>query len=109
MVSTLTGRNTTTTRNGKVSRGMAKGVTEDKARMASLERALSQSESSFGKGAIMRLDEEASNLIPAISTGARSRDLALGGRGLARAELCRGRGRAARLRGRRDAAQAGAT
>ncbi len=84
MVSTLTGRNATTNRNGKVSRGMAKVVTEEKARMASLERALSQIESSFGKGAIMRLDEEASNLIPGISTGALSLDLALGGRGLPR-------------------------
>ncbi len=84
MVSTLTGRNATTTRNGKVSRGMAKGVTDEKSRVASLERALSQIESSFGKGAIMRLDEEASNLIPAISTGALSLDLALGGRGLPR-------------------------
>ena len=73
--------------NGKGSRGMAKGPSEDKTRLAALERALSQIAKTFGKGAIMRLDEEASQAVPGISTGALSLDLALGGRGLPRGRV----------------------
>ncbi len=66
---------------------MAKAVTEDKGRLEALERALSQIEKTFGKGAIMRLDADATNLVPGISTGTISLDLALGGRGLPRGRV----------------------
>ncbi|MEE9129564.1 MAG: recombinase RecA [Phycisphaerales bacterium] len=73
--------------NGKGSRRMTNTIAEDKGRLQALERALSQIEKNFGKGAIMRLDEDAMNLIPGISTGALSLDLALGGKGLARGRV----------------------
>ena len=66
---------------------MTNTIAEDKGRLQALERALAQIEKNFGKGAIMRLDEEAMNLIPGISTGALSLDLALGGKGLARGRV----------------------
>ncbi len=66
---------------------MTNTIAEDKGRLQALERALSQIEKNFGKGAIMRLDEDAMNLIPGISTGALSLDLALGGKGLARGRV----------------------
>ena len=66
---------------------MANSTVEDKGRLQALERALSEIEKNFGKGAIMRLDEDAMNLIPGISTGALSLDLALGGKGLARGRV----------------------
>ncbi|MCH7848348.1 MAG: recombinase RecA [Planctomycetes bacterium] len=66
---------------------MSKAITEDKGRLQALEMALSQIEKNFGKGAIMRLDEDAMNLVPGISTGALSLDLALGGKGLARGRV----------------------
>ena len=69
---------------------MSKAITEDKGRLQALEMALSQIEKNFGKGAIMRLDEDAMNLIPGISTGSLSLDLALGGKGLARGERRKG-------------------
>jgi recombination protein RecA len=46
-----------------------------------------QIEKSFGKGSIMRLDEDAYLAIPGISTGALSLDLALGGRGIPRGRI----------------------
>ena len=52
-----------------------------------LDRALQQIDRSFGKGAIMRLDEEAYLAIPGISTGTLSLDLALGGRGIPRGRI----------------------
>jgi len=51
-------------------------------REQALGRALQQIERSFGKGSIMKLDDDPSNVPPGISTGAISIDLALGGRGL---------------------------
>ena len=66
---------------------MANTTVDDKGRLQALERALAQIEKNFGKGAIMRLDEDAMNLIPGISTGALSLDLALGGKGLARGRV----------------------
>ncbi|TVQ33711.1 MAG: recombinase RecA [Phycisphaeraceae bacterium] len=60
---------------------------EDKGRTQALDRAVSQIERTFGKGAIMRLDEEAHLAIPGISTGALSLDLALGGRGIPRGRV----------------------
>jgi recombination protein RecA len=52
-----------------------------------LDRALGQIEKSFGKGSIMRLDEDAYLAIPGISTGTLSLDLALGGRGIPRGRI----------------------
>lgn len=59
----------------------------DKARAQALDRTLSQIEKAFGKGSIMRLDEDAYLNIPGISTGALSLDLALGGKGIPRGRI----------------------
>ncbi|RMH30502.1 MAG: recombinase RecA [Planctomycetota bacterium] len=59
----------------------------DRARDEAVERTVSQIEKTFGKGAIMRLDAERQQPIPAISTGALSLDLALGGRGVPRGRI----------------------
>ena len=66
---------------------VSKTVTEDKARLGALERALSLIDKTFGDGAIMRLDADRRDGIPSISTGALSLDLALGGRGLPRGRV----------------------
>jgi len=60
----------------------AKTDTTGEKRRAELTRTISQIERTFGKGSIMRLDEEAYLAVPGISTGALSLDLALGGRGI---------------------------
>jgi recombination protein RecA len=60
---------------------------EDKGRSQALDRAVSQIERTFGKGAIMRLDEDAYLSIPGVSTGSLSLDLALGGRGLPKSRV----------------------
>ncbi len=52
-----------------------------------LDRTVSQIESKYGEGAIMRLGDEATKKIPCISTGALSVDLALGGGGLPRGRI----------------------
>jgi len=65
----------------------AMAVIEDKGRAQALDRAVSQIERTFGKGSIMRLDEEAFLAIPGISTGALSLDLALGGKGIPRGRI----------------------
>ncbi|MFO0962907.1 MAG: recombinase RecA [Phycisphaerales bacterium] len=52
-----------------------------------LEAALGQIEKSYGKGTIMRLDNETVPVIPSVSSGALSLDLALGGRGLPRGRI----------------------
>ena len=59
----------------------------DKAKDQALQRAVGQIEKAFGKGSIMRLDEDAYLAIPGISTGALSLDLALGGRGIPRGRI----------------------
>jgi recombination protein RecA len=66
----------------------AKSTTEDKTRQAALERTLSLIDKAYGKGAIMRLDEEATLKIAGVPTGALSLDLALGGKGLPRGRVC---------------------
>jgi recombination protein RecA len=67
---------------------MAKTVaTEDTGRKQALDRALSQIERAFGKGSIMRLDDDPSLVAPGISTGSISLDLALGGRGVPRGRV----------------------
>ncbi|MEL6328704.1 MAG: recombinase RecA [Planctomycetota bacterium] len=58
-----------------------------KEKAQALDRALQQIDRSFGKGAIMRLDEDAYLAIPGTSTGALSLDLALGGRGIPRGRI----------------------
>jgi len=60
---------------------------DDKGKAQALGRALQQIEKTFGKGSIMRLDEEAHLSIPGISTGAISLDIALGGRGFPRGRV----------------------
>jgi recombination protein RecA len=55
---------------------------EERGREQALERAMAQIEKAYGKGSIMRLDGDDVPVIPGISTGALSLDLALGGRGL---------------------------
>ena len=52
-----------------------------------VDRAVSQIEKAFGKGSIMRLNDDPSQLAPGISTGSISLDLALGGRGVPRGRI----------------------
>ncbi len=63
------------------------GEPVNKEKTQALDRALSQIDKAFGKGSIMRLDEQAYNNIPGISTGALSLDLALGGKGIPRGRI----------------------
>ena len=60
---------------------------ENKEKAGALARAVSQIEKTFGKGSIMRMDEDAYLNIPGISTGAVSLDLALGGKGIPRGRI----------------------
>jgi recombination protein RecA len=64
-----------------------KSTIEDKGKIQALENALSQIDKAFGSGAIMRLNGDDISAIPAISTGAISLDLALGGRGMPRGRI----------------------
>ena len=66
--------------------GEAAGL-DSKGKKLAIERAMGQIEKSFGKGSIMRLQSDSIPQIPAISTGALSLDLALGGRGLPRGRI----------------------
>jgi len=66
--------------------GAAEPATDSQKKQA-LDRALAQIDKAYGKGSIMRLDEEAYNNIPGISTGALSLDLALGGKGIPRGRI----------------------
>ncbi|GMV98240.1 MAG: recombinase RecA [Phycisphaerae bacterium] len=54
---------------------------------ATLDRTLQQIEKSFGKGAIMKLNEEGARVRDGLSTGALSLDLALGGYGIPRGRI----------------------
>ncbi|MEM9415420.1 MAG: recombinase RecA [Planctomycetota bacterium] len=56
--------------------------TDDPARRRALDQALSQIDKAFGSGSIMKLDDDPTKILPGISTGAISLDLALGGRGI---------------------------
>lgn len=56
-------------------------------RNEALDRALSQIEKNFGKGAIMKLDTDQSLVHDGLSTGALSLDLALGGYGIPRGRI----------------------
>ncbi|MEM8835638.1 MAG: recombinase RecA [Planctomycetota bacterium] len=53
-----------------------------KAKDEAVERAVTQIERSFGKGSIMKMDENAYAAVPGIPTGTISLDLALGGKGI---------------------------
>ena len=66
---------------------LASKTLEDKGRVQALDRALSQIDKAFGSGAIMRLSGDDCGPIPAISTGAISLDLALGGAGMPRGRV----------------------
>ena len=65
----------------------AEQLEEQKAKRKSLELTVGQIEKTFGKGAIMKMDEDAYLSIQGISTGALSLDLALGGRGIPRGRI----------------------
>ncbi len=62
-------------------------LTPSKEKLAALSQAVGQIEKTFGKGSIMKLDENAYLSIPGISTGALSLDLALGGKGIPRGRI----------------------
>ncbi len=57
------------------------------ARGKALDQAVTQIERAFGKGSIMKLDDDPSNVPPGIPTGSISLDLALGGRGIPRGRV----------------------
>ncbi|MBI1371583.1 MAG: recombinase RecA [Phycisphaera sp.] len=57
-------------------------------RETALNQAVSQIERAFGKGSIMRLDDDPTLILPGISTGAISLDLALGGSGIPNGRVC---------------------
>ncbi|MFY7897056.1 MAG: recombinase RecA, partial [Phycisphaerales bacterium] len=59
----------------------------DKEKRRALDLTLAQIDKTFGKGTIMKMDEDAFNSIPGISTGSISLDLALGGRGIPRGRI----------------------
>jgi len=59
----------------------------DRNKLEALERAISQIDTTFGSGSIMRLDGDRRRAIPGISTGTLSLDLALGGRGIPRGRV----------------------
>jgi recombination protein RecA len=65
----------------------AEQLEEQKAKRKALELTVSQIEKTFGKGAIMKMDEDAYLSIQGISTGSLSLDLALGGRGIPRGRI----------------------
>jgi recombination protein RecA len=60
---------------------------QENKRDQALDRALAQIEKSFGKGAIMKLDESMSVVRDGLSTGALSLDIALGGTGIPRGRV----------------------
>ncbi|WP_184679157.1 recombinase RecA [Algisphaera agarilytica] len=71
----------------KSSRSADSAPVTDANREKALSQAVTQIERSFGKGSIMRLDDDPSNLPEGISTGSISLDLALGGRGIPRGRI----------------------
>src|SRR5262245_15639905 len=58
-----------------------------KAKQKALDNTVQQIEKTFGKGAIMRMDEDAYLAIQGIPTGSLSLDLALGGKGIPRGRI----------------------
>lgn len=91
MVATLT-KKPSSLNGTKKSKFMAKTKTSrhsepDPNREKALTQAVTQIERSFGKGSIMRLDDDPANIPEGISTGSISLDLALGGRGIPRGRV----------------------
>ncbi len=72
---------------GPAAGGKVEVNVNDKQKRQALERTLQQIDKTFGKGAIMKMDEDAYLAIPGISTGAISLDLALGGKGVPRGRI----------------------
>ena len=56
-------------------------------RKGALDTTLKSIERAFGKGSIMRLDDNPDNVVPGIATGSISLDIALGGRGIPRGRI----------------------
>ena len=65
----------------------AEAAEELKAKRKALELTVGQIEKTFGKGSIMKMDEDAYLSIQGISTGSLSLDLALGGKGIPRGRI----------------------
>ena len=68
-------------------KGIAKVAPTEAGRAQALDRAVGQIERAFGKGSIMRLDDDPANVAAGIPTGSISLDLALGGRGIPRGRI----------------------
>ncbi|QDU70951.1 Protein RecA [Mucisphaera calidilacus] len=79
------GQSTTTTRGNSMSKTAPPAA--DREKKQALDRALSQIDKSFGKGSIMRLDDDPNKRVPGINTGSISLDLALGGNGIPRGRI----------------------
>ena len=69
------------------SRDRAVAASAQDGRQQALSHAVNQIEKAFGKGSIMRLDDDPSQVPPGIPTGSISLDLALGGRGIPRGRV----------------------
>jgi recombination protein RecA len=67
--------------------GATEAVVLDPNRKRAIDQAVTQIERNFGKGSIMRLDDDPKLVVPGISTGSISLDLALGGRGMPRGRV----------------------
>ena len=67
--------------NHKVNGQDATSIARDPARDSALSRAVQQIEKQFGKGAVMKLDDQP-KVLEGIATGSLSLDIALGGTGI---------------------------
>ncbi len=68
-------------------RAEAEALAAKKAKIKALDTTVQQIEKTFGKGSIMKMDEDAYASIQGISTGSLSLDLALGGKGIPRGRI----------------------
>jgi len=68
-------------------RAEAEVIAAKKAKIKALDTTVQQIEKTFGKGSIMKMDEDAYASIQGISTGSLSLDLALGGKGIPRGRI----------------------
>ena len=92
MTSSSKSNKSTSKSTSKPAKGAPKAATADDSketagRRQALDRALGQIEKAYGGGSIMRLDNDSIPVIPSVSTGTLSLDLALGGRGLPRGRV----------------------
>ena len=78
---------TTAAMTKEAAKAAAEAIEEKKAKRKALDLTVGQIEKTFGKGAIMKMDEAAYLSIIGISTGSLSLDLALGGRGIPRGRI----------------------